>query len=237
MSDYDLRKFESDSELAQAAVQDWLKIVSQSPATHLVAFSGGRIAKTFFAAATELAKKSNLTLGNVEFFWADERCLPPTDAESNYRLASEGLLKPLSILPEKIHRLKGELPQDAAVAEANADIGRIAPKNDAGLPVLDLIFLGLGENAHIASLMPEAPASVVDSMAAYVAINNSPKPPPNRLSLSYAAIAAAKNVWMLAAGAGKEEALRQSLQPNSSTPFGRVIQSRAQTVIYTDIAI
>jgi 6-phosphogluconolactonase len=237
MSKYDLRQFPGDVELARAAAGDWLSLVARSPGGHLAAFSGGRIAKTFFSAVAQQAKKSGVSLKSVDFFWADERCVPPGDPESNYRLARENLLEPLSILPEKIHRLKGELPQEAAVAEANAVIGRIAPKNSAGLPVLDVIFLGLGENAHIASLMPDAPPAVTESKSAYVRIENSPKPPPNRISLSYAAIAAAKNVWMLAAGDGKEEALRQSLRPDSSTPFGRVLRSRPQTVIYSDIAI
>jgi 6-phosphogluconolactonase len=141
------------------------------------------------------------------------------------------------VSPEKIHRLKGELPPAQAVAEANAAIGKLLPKNPNGVPVFDLIFLGLGENAHIASLMPEIPAAVANSQAAYVVIENSPKPPPTRLSLTYAAIAAAKNVWMLASGKGKEEALRDSLKADSTTPFGRVLQSRANTVIYTDIKL
>jgi 6-phosphogluconolactonase len=68
-------------------------------------------------------------------------------------------------------------------------------------------------------------------------VENSPKPPPNRITLSYAAIAAARNVWMLASGPDKQEALSQSLRPDGTTPFARVLQSRSQTIIYTDIAL
>src|SRR5208282_1519281 len=134
---------------------------------------------------------SRISLRNVDFFWADERCVPPGHPESNYLLAKENLLQPLAIAPDKIHRLKGELPPAAAVAEANATIQRIAPKNSAGVPVLDVIFLGLGEDGHIASLLPNAPASAVHAQAPYLRVANSPKPPPDRISLSYAAIAAA----------------------------------------------
>jgi 6-phosphogluconolactonase len=237
MKNFELKSFSSPMELARVAATDWLALLNQSSTAHLTAFSGGRIAKTFFCAVTELAETSRVSLQNVDFFWADERCVTPDHPDSNYLLAKENLFDTMAIVPDKIHRLKGELSPVAAVEEANATIQRIAPKNGAGVPVLDLIFLGLGENGHIASLMPNAPAATVNSQAPYVRIENSPKPPPNRISLSYAAIAAAKNVWMLASGDGKEEALRQSLRPDATTPFGRVLQSRAQTIIYSDIAL
>jgi 6-phosphogluconolactonase len=232
-----MKNFPNNLELARAAARDWLDLLGRSSAAHRVALSGGRIAKDFFRAVAEQAKTSRASLQNVDFFWADERCVPPDDPESNYLLAKENLLQPLAIAADKIHRLKGELPPDKAVAEANGSICRIAPKNNAGLPVLDLIFLGLGENAHIASLMPNLPTAEAESQSPYLRIKDSPKPPPDRISLSYAAIAAAKNVWLLASGAGKEEALRLSLRPGASTPLGRVLQSRSNTVIYSDIAI
>jgi 6-phosphogluconolactonase len=235
MKNFEVKHFTGPDELARAAARDWLELRRGSSPAQSVAFSGGRIARNFFSSVTELSRTMGVPLRDIDFFWADERCVPPDHPDSNYLLARENLFDPLSIAPEKIHRLKGELPPAAAVAEANATIGRIAPKNNAGVPALDLIFLGLGEDGHVASLMPNLPAAAVNSRAPYVRVENSPKPPPDRISLSYTAIAAAKNVWMLASGAGKEEALRQSLRADGSTPFGRVLQSRAFTVIYADI--
>lgn len=236
MKNFELKQFSGAEDLARAAAQDWLDFLGQSTGRQTVAFSGGRIAKTFFSEVAGRVAMAPHCLDQVEFFWADERCVPPDSTESNYWLARENLFSAAGIASERIHRLKGELPPAQAVAEANATIQKIAPGNNTGLPVLDLIFLGLGENAHIASLMPGIPAAKAEAQVAYVTIENSPKPPPNRLSLTYAAIAAAKNVWMLASGQGKEDALRQSLQPNAKTPFGRVLQSRARTIIYSDIA-
>ena len=238
MKHFELKKFPGPDELARAAAKNWLDMLRKSSSAHLAAVSGGRIAKNFFCAVTDLARTSNVPLNNVGFFWADERFVPPENPDSNYLLAKENLFDPLHIAPDKIHRLKGELPPDAAVAEANATIQRIAPKNSAGVPELDMIFLGLGEDGHIASLMPNATSATIISASPYVRIDNSPKPPPNRISLTYATIAAAKNVWMLASGAGKEEALRLSLEPDpTTTPFGALLYVRAQTVIYTDIAV
>jgi len=234
-SSFELRSFPNDQALSAAAARDWLTLVQKSSGPHTVALSGGRIAKTFFAAVADLAKASGANLSNVHFFWADERCLEPADADSNYRLAWENLLLPLGISPDKIHRLKGESLPSAAAAEASGDIRRVVPLDPAGVPVLDVIFLGLGEDGHIASLMPNAPTAVLESREPYVHVSNSPKPPPDRLTMTYPVLAAAKNVWMLATGAAKVEALRDSLQSDGTTPFARVLRSRPQTIIYTDL--
>jgi 6-phosphogluconolactonase len=103
--------------------------------------------------------------------------------------------------------------------------------------VLDLVLLGLGEDGHVASLFPAEPESWIKDLAVYRAIKDSPKPPPNRVTLGYGAIAAARQIWMLASGAGKEAALRASLAADGKTPFGRVLRLRPDTKIFTDILL
>jgi 6-phosphogluconolactonase len=234
-ANFELKFSPDDQTLSTAAARDWLALLQKSSGPSAVAVSGGRIAKTFFSAVAGLAKASGASLANVHFFWADERCVPPTDPESNFLLAQENLFRPCGIAPEKIHRLKGESPPAAAVEEAGRDIRRVVPDGSAGVPVLDMVFLGLGEDGHIASLMPNAPSGVLASREPYVHVANSPKPPPDRLSMTYPLLAAAKHVWALVAGAGKADALRESLRPDGKTPFARVLQSRRQTLIYTDL--
>jgi 6-phosphogluconolactonase len=141
----------------------------------------------------------------------------------------------MGIAPDKIHRLKGELPPETAVAQANGEIRRIAPQNAAGVPVLDLVFLGIGPDGHIASLMPNARPTVLQSREPYVHVDNSPKPPPSRISMTYPVLAAARQVWVMVTGEGKTEAFRESLRPDGKTPFARALQSRAETRIYSDI--
>ena len=102
--------------------------------------------------------------------------------------------------------------------------------------VLDLIFLGMGEDGHVASLFPDAPPEILSCASPFLAIENSPKPPPRRITLSYAAIAAARQVWALVSGAGKQAALRESLRPGGQTPLARVLQSRSRTTIFCDIS-
>ena len=94
---------------------------------------------------------------------------------------------PLGIPENQIHRLRGEAAPAVAVREAEAELRQVAPANPAGQPVLDLVLLGMGEDGHVASLFPDAPAGIVQGTAPFLVVENSPKPPPRRLSLSYAA--------------------------------------------------
>ena len=101
--------------------------------------------------------------------------------------------------------------------------------------MLDLIFLGMGEDGHVASLFPGESESARTNPAVYRAIRNSPKPPPTRVTLGYPAIAAAREVWVLASGGGKEAALRESLKPDGQTPLSRVLQTHPKPKVFTDI--
>jgi 6-phosphogluconolactonase len=236
MKNVDVTVFSSGVELAEAAARAWLSMVPGFPNGHLVALSGGRIASTFFDAVTEHAVAAGVSFQHVHFFWADERCVPPDHRDSNFRIARKELLGPLGISEERIHRIKGELAPNLAATHAMLDISLVAPTNNLGLPVLDLILLGMGEDGHTASLFPNAPASVVESETAYLAVRSSSKPPPMRVSLSYAAIAAAKEVWVLVSGPGKEEAFRQSLRPDGQTPLARILRQRRRTRIFTEVS-
>jgi 6-phosphogluconolactonase len=239
VQNFELISFANADKLAQDVASAWLDEIAaanHAARPHCIALSGGRIALKFFTSIVAQTKAREISLGLVHFFWADERCVPPDDAESNFRAAHELLFAPLRINDAQIHRIHGEDSPEIAAQKATMDICHIAPKNSGGQPVLDLIFLGMGEDGHVASLFPgkmegKMPADI------FCAVNNSPKPPPNRVTLSYAAIAAAKNVWVLASGAGKETALRESLFPDGKTPLARVIQSRLQTKIFSDFKL
>lgn len=229
MQNFEQSIFANADELAAAAALAWLEEVAaarRAGRRYGVALSGGRITQKFFAAV--VARAEAAALAGVDFFWADERCVPPTDAESNFRMADELLFRPLGIAAENIHRIRGEL--DPAVAA-----GLAAAELSARPPQLDLIFLGLGEDGHVASLFPGEPAAARAHPAVFRAVLNSPKPPPARVTLGYGAIAAARQVWVLASGAGKEAALRESLSPTGQTPLAWVLRGRANTRLFTDI--
>ncbi len=237
MKNFELISFATADELARTVAAKWLdeiESVNRTGKSHCVALSGGRIAQKFLGAAVEQAKARAISFARVHFFWADERCVPPDDRESNFRLADKLLFAPLKISESQIHRIRGELPPGAAAAQATSEISEITPRNKSGQPVLDLIFLGMGEDGHVASLFPSEIEAVNSDNAVYRAVKNSPKPPPNRVTLGYAAIAAARQVWVLVSGAGKEAALHESLAANGYTPLARVTKFRTQTRIFCD---
>lgn len=240
---FELLTYPSDVELARSAADDWLREIK--PALHrnhvyTVALSGGRIAKLFCG---ELAKR--ITQLPVEekqvfdrqfhFFWADERCVPPSDSECNYAIARQLLFEPARIPESQIHRLRGEDPEALALRDALENITKWAtPAN--GVPMLDTIFLGMGEDGHVASLFPGEAETVMNDGAVYRAVT-AVKPPARRITMGYRVIAAAKSVRVLVSGEGKEDALRASTSRDGRTPLARVLKSRGHTRILTDIQL
>lgn len=237
MDNVEVLDFAGPEELARAAASQWLKemeLLRRRTGPCCVALSGGRIAGRFFSVAAALLKQAGAVLDWPHFFWSDERCVPPEDSESNFRLANETLLKPLAVPGTQIHRVRGEDPPEVAASEAEAELRRIVPVRQDGTPGLDVVFLGLGEEGHVASLFPGEPEEAMSSNAVFRAVV-ARKPPPHRITLGYRTIAAASQVWVLASGSGKELALRQSLTPGGSTPLARVLRLRQKTIIFTDI--
>ena len=229
-----IERFTGPAPLAEAAATQWLRVLRENPAgkPFIVALSGGRIAKTFCSAVAALAKTETKTFNPVHFFWGDERCVPPDDPESNFKIAQDLLFSPLAIGEKQIHRIRGEDEPRNAARQAAAELESVAKASD-DTPIFDLIFLGMGEDGHTASLFPEEPP-IGGIEPVYRAVRAS-KPPPQRITLGYRVLIAAKEVWVLASGAGKENALRESLKTDASTPLGRVLNGRAHTKIFTDI--
>jgi 6-phosphogluconolactonase len=238
MKNFELIPFSNPDDLAKAVATAWVdEIVSAQRAgkTHSVALSGGRITQKFFAHTVEQAKARAISFDHVHFFWADERCVPPTDPDSNFKMANELLLAPLKISQKNIHRLRGEDAPAAAVKTAAAELHQFVTLEKNDLPVLDLIFLGMGEDGHVASLFPKTSLQFLDISVPFLVVENSPKPPPTRISLTYKMIFTAQNIWILVSGAGKEAAFHESLSPEGSTPMAQVIRARANTRIFSDL--
>jgi len=238
MKNSELLSFNSPDDLAKVAAKAWVDEVEEANRRgepHSVALSGGRITQKFFAETVKQAKARGIAFSNVHFFWADERCLPPTDPESNFKLANDLLFSPLNISEKQIHRLRGEDAPDEAVKKAESEIRSTILTIKNNLPVLDMIFLGMGEDGHVASLFPVLSDQFLDISVPFLVVKNSPKPPPVRISLSYKMIFTAKNIAILASGAGKEEVFRKSLLPNGNTPMARVIQNGNSVKIFSDL--
>jgi len=237
MDAVELLAFPSAASLADAAARRWVAEITAGP-THgkpfSVALSGGRIARPFYEATVGATGDRADVWRDVEFFFADERWVPLDDPESNYRLARVHLLDPLRIADRRVHPFLVSGGLEMAVAQAQAEVLRATTINAQGDPMFDLVILGLGEDGHVASPFPDAPPAVIESRAVYLAVTG-PKPPPQRVTLSYAVLAAARRVWVLASGAGKADALRRALAPTETSPLSRVLRSRRHTVVFTDV--
>lgn len=191
-----------------------------------LALSGGRIAPRLFDALVRQSQQRRTPLGAADFFWADERCVPPTDPESNYRVARAHLLDPLGAPAARIHRLEGEAPPASAAAAANLDWATWSRRRGESRARLDCVLLGTGEDGHVASLFPENLAADLPAQAPFRAVTGS-KPPPQRLTLGYPPLLNARKVLVLVTGTGKEEVLRRALAGDPALPLGRVLAGRA----------
>ena len=236
MAVFDLRPFSGPESLAQTAASDWQREIAglrSSKDAVSCALSGGRIAREFFTALANLIKAERVTLEGVHFFWSDERCVTADNPESNFRLANEFLFRQVAVPSEQIHRLRGETAPRAAAALGERELRQFTNCPPPKVPHIDLVLLGMGEDGHVASLFPGEPEEDVASPAVYRAVT-AVKPPPQRITMDYGTLAAAREVWVLASGAGKHEALQASLA-GGRTPLGRVLNSRRSTRIYSDI--
>lgn len=152
-------------------------------------------------AAYERLAHETLPWRSISIFFGDERCVPPDDPDSNYRMAREALLERLSEAPARVERMLGESSDHDAAARAY----------EAVLPAaIDVLVLGVGEDGHTASLFPGS--SALDENVRRVLPVVGPKPPPHRLTITVPVLKAARNVVVLAAGAGKAHAVARALE-------------------------
>ena len=170
-----------------------------------LALAGGSTPKAAYALLACAPRRDAIDWGRVRFFFGDERCVPPDDDESNYKMARLALLEPLGIAPEAVFRMQGEAAPDAA-ARAYAGVLRAELEPDAAcVPAFDLVMLGMGPDGHTASLFPGTdPLADDDALvrAPYVA-----KFATHRITLTPRAINAAHEVAVATAGAAKTAAL------------------------------
>jgi 6-phosphogluconolactonase len=196
-----------------------------------VALSGGTTPGRTF----ELLAAEPVDWSGVEVWFADERCVKPTDEESNYRLAAQTLLDPAGIAGENVHRMLGELgPHDGGARYERELTERVS--DDGALPVLDLIVLGIGPDGHVASLFPGAATLDAGEDAVCLGVEDSPKPPPERITLSLAVLRAARGCLLLATGASKADAVSAMLGDPSRHVPASLLRRERLTVMMDDAA-
>lgn len=192
-----------------------------------IALPGGSVADTFFPSLARLP----LDWSRTTFFWSDERAVPVSDSESNYGVARALWLEPAKVPAASIYRMQAEVPDlDRSAADYAEQMVRVLGRP----PRLDLVLLGVGPDGHVCSLFPGHP--LLREEQRWVApIDDSPKPPPRRLTLTLPALEAAELVVVAALGRSKAAAVRLALHdPQSSLPLALVTRRARRSLFLLD---
>jgi 6-phosphogluconolactonase len=198
--------FPHPSDLAKAAAKLFIQLGQefiQEQGAFRVALSGGTTPRATYRLLAEPQNQDQLDWSKVHLFWGDERCVPPDHEDSNYRMVFDSLIHPLHLPESNIHRMAGELnPQEAARQYEVVLKSKLKPSN-----CFDLVFLGMGDDAHTASLFPGTQA--LDNTTDWVTANYVPKLTAWRVTLTATCINQARNVVFLVSGRNKAEPLFQ----------------------------
>jgi 6-phosphogluconolactonase len=209
-----VRTFDDADALASAAAQMFVETAAASvtaKGSFFVALSGGSTPRALFARLAQPPYHDQVNWSRAHIFWGDERCVPPTDAESNYRMARETLLFHVPVSSHQVYRMPGEAADpNAGAALYEMALRRAFALAPGQLPRFDLILLGLGPDGHTASLFPHTAALGVTNRL--VVANRVGKLNATRLTLTYPALNAAALLVFLVAGADKADALAAVLQ-------------------------
>lgn len=206
----------SATDLASAAADRAAEVlgaaVRDRGVAHLV-ITGGGILEAVLAALAQTTQP--LDWSGVHIWWGDERFVPADSDDRNDKPADEKLLDRVPLDPAKVHRMPAADAEFGADAEAAAtsyetELAAFAGGDGTGVPRFDLVLLGVGPDGHCCSLFPHQPGTQVLDRPV-IAVHDSPKPPPVRLSLTFPALDAAAEVWFIAAGSAKADAVRQAL--------------------------
>ncbi len=221
-------------ELVHAAVPELKNLLTQSfedwgQEGRSCALSGGATALIFLPAL----RAAKVDWSRITLFWADERAVPADDPESNYGIAERMLLSPLGAKAPRAVRMPADMP----------DLGAAALKYDEELAteleggVLDLVLLGVGEDGHVCSLFPGHPALLEDNQRV-IAVEDAPKPPRRRLSLTMGYLLQTRRIWIVAVGPRKLPVLQAAFSKTQrSTPLDLLLQQAKDVTIFTDQVI
>jgi 6-phosphogluconolactonase len=206
----------------------------EQPEVNIV-LTGGTVGIAVLAAINASPARDNVDWSRVQLWWGDERWLPRGDQERNDQQARDALIDHVALRQENIHYFPasdGDLELDAAAVHYADELA--AAGNGSSLPHFDITFLGVGPDGHIASLFPNREGiRVTDSTV--IVVRNSPKPPPERLSLTIGAINSSDRVWLVMAGVDKASALGLALAGVSMFEVpAAAAEGRKRTVFFVD---
>jgi 6-phosphogluconolactonase len=201
-------------DLSRAAAElfvETARVRSAEAGVFFVALSGGSTPRRLYELLATRPYADRTYWNGIHLFQVDERCVPPDHPESNFRMIREALLAPIRVPRGSFHRIAGELEDPAEAAHQYAlELAQVIPAREGGIPRFDLVFLGMGEDGHTASLFPGSPGLVQTQMWTI------PSQPGSgglwRVTLTLPVLNAAAHVVFLVSGGKKAEILGEVLE-------------------------
>ena len=200
--------------LARRAAQYFVEMAGEAVEAQgraRIAISGGSTPKAAFELLADPNQpwRARMPWTELDIYWVDERCVPPSHADSNYRMTREALLDHVPLRPDKIHRIEGELDPEAAVARYESELRNSFQLEGAESPRFDLVALGMGADGHTASLFPHTKA--IHEMSRMAVASHVPQLDTWRVTLTWPVINHARSVFFLVSGEDKAATLHEVL--------------------------
>ncbi len=208
------------ADLVAASLVAVLRGAQQAGRVPSVVLTGGTIAATVHESIAGSPDAASVDWGRVEVWFGDERFVPAGDPDRNDGQAIDSLLSRLPFDPARVHRVPASDDEHASVAAAATAYADEVRAH--GADVFDVVMLGVGPDGHVASLFPGHPQLDVDDAVA-VPVLDSPKPPPERVSLTFPTLNRSRAVWFLVSGDGKAEAVARALTTGPDAPSRREV--------------
>ncbi|WP_040284539.1 6-phosphogluconolactonase [Tessaracoccus massiliensis] len=180
-----------------------------------ICLTGGSTANDMYERLADLAEGSELDASRLQLWWGDELFLPATDPERNSQQAISRLARTVSIKSADTHMMAakdGRKDSQESAADYEAELGETS---------FDITLLGIGEYGHVAAIFPDHP-SFEPTSRAVIGVEDSPKPPSERISLTIPTLNRGDETWLIATGAGKADAVRRALAGDESIPAALV---------------
>lgn len=203
------------------------ELQQQKERVHL-ALTGGTTALALYESLARLAQATPLDPSRLELWWTSERYVPTTDQMRNATRALTVLARTLPFVPSQVH------PMPSSTGTMDSDEAAYAYSKELADVTFDICLLGLGEDGHVASIFPGHP-SFAETTHTVIGVNDSPKPPSSRISLTVPTLSRSREVWFLVAGAEKADAVGRAYRGDPELPGG-VVRGRERTLWLVDRA-
>jgi 6-phosphogluconolactonase len=231
-AEHEIRIFYEQEPLMREAASFVVEELSRRKEGSRIALTGGRTPKPFYELLVRVPYRDQVDWEKVRFAFIDERCVPPEDERSNFRMTKWALFAPLSVSDDRALRLHGEDPPEKGAEHAHQALTAWAQR----VPLFDLVFFGLGADGHVASLFPAE--SWPDFGTRLAAATRDPKGLA-RITLTPGALKSTRKTMFLVEGENKAEAVRDTLtagEPSTLVPATKVVAPETPVVWFLDKA-